>query len=84
MSNPDCIVNVFLSPSSAVLKSLSLLQIRQIAHQVAIFPPFPFTEVVRKCLLLVSMFHSKSIFLLQNYKFNLHFWTGFPEQEHYP
>lgn len=41
------------TPSSAMLKSFILFQIRQITHQVAIFPPFPFTGVVTKCLLLV-------------------------------
>lgn len=82
MSSPDCVVNVLLSPSSTALKSLTLFLIRQITHQVGIFPPSPLTHVVTKCLLLISTFHSKSIFFLQNYKFKLHFQIGFPQQAH--
>lgn len=84
MSSPDCVVNVSLSPASTLLKSLALFQIRQVTHQVGIFPPFPLAQAVRKCSLLISTFSSKSLFLLQNYKFKMHFQTGFPEQAHYP
>lgn len=84
MSSPDCTVHVFLSPSSTELRSLILLQISQITHLGGSMSFLSLHWSSQAMLIHHFMFHSKCIFLLQNYTFKLHFQTRFPEQEHYP
>lgn len=64
MSSPGWIANVLLPLLSALLKSLTLSQISHTISQVGILLPSPFTEVIKKSVLLICMLYGTLVYLL--------------------